>query len=149
MYIVGVGVHCGRSALERGLPTQAAVGNRRCALDVQAMSKLHSPKFKNQMYRVRHRFNSALVPSFSGTAVLIVTIACLSHAPPPILCLCNAPPPIYVYLGGLLCAWKARCALHAAAATRDFSRQLCVGDDMQIRYGKLSYFALEATKRTT
>lgn len=28
---------------------------------------------------------------------------------------------------------KARCALHAASATRDFSRQFCVGDDMQIR----------------
>lgn len=33
-----------------------------------------------------------------------------------------------------VCAWKARCALHAASATRDFSRQFCVGDDMQIRY---------------
>ncbi|CAM9422140.1 unnamed protein product, partial [Hapterophycus canaliculatus] len=29
--------------------------------------------------------------------------------------------------------YQARCALHAASATRDFSRQFCVGDDMQIR----------------
>ncbi|CAM9408970.1 unnamed protein product [Ectocarpus fasciculatus] len=29
--------------------------------------------------------------------------------------------------------YQARCALHAASATRDFTRQFCVGDDMQIR----------------
>ncbi|CAM9162267.1 unnamed protein product [Pylaiella littoralis] len=40
--------------------------------------------------------------------------------------------------------YQARCALHAASATRDFSRQFCVGDDMQIRELNLVRASAEA-----
>lgn len=60
---------------------------------------------------------------------------------------CDMTLPVHLSLCVRVDVRKARCALHAASATRDFSRQFCVGDDMQIRYVCSAYSTVFQTVR--